>query len=111
MSEKRRASCPFLQSYLNGEACAENIDDFIDAWHAKPGRKKIFEFLGMTDEEYSLWLCDPDSLPEIARARRANLPLTGIVKDTLVAMRATGEPREKHLRRWLAQQTEAHPAK
>lgn len=111
MSEKRRASCPFLQSYLNGDVCAEDIDDYVDAWHAKPGRKKIFEFLGMTSEEYSLWLCDPDSLPDIARARRANSSLVGIVRDALVALRTTGKPREKHLRQWLAQHTEAHPAK
>lgn len=110
MSEKRGASCSFLQGYLNGETRAEDIDDFIDAWHAKPGRKKIFEFLGMTSDEYSLWLCDPDSLAEIAKARREELPLISVVRDTLAAMRAAGT-REKPLRRWLAQQAEAHPAK
>jgi hypothetical protein len=110
MSEKTRASSKFLERYLNGEADAEDIDDCIDAWHDKPGRKKVFDFLGMSREEYSLWLCDPDSLPEIARARRAKLPLADVVQEALAGMRTAGNPREKCLRQWLAQ-AEPHPAK
>jgi len=73
-------------------------------------QKKIFQFLGMTKEEYYLWLCDPDSLPEIARARRANEPLAGVVRGVLTEMEVAGNPREKHLRQWLAQQGALHSA-
>jgi hypothetical protein len=111
MSEKQRASAPFLQRYLNGEAGAEAIDDDIDAWHEKPGRKKLFDFLGMTREEYALWLCDPDSLSEIARARRSQMPLADVVREALDGSRTAAHPRETQLRRWLAQQAEPHPAK
>jgi hypothetical protein len=108
MSNARRS---FLQRYLNGELSAEDIDGFIDEWHEKPGGKEIFEFLGMTKEEYSLWLCDPDGLAEIGQARRAEVSLIGFVCSALPALAEAGNPREKRLRQWLAQQTEAHPAK
>ena len=111
MSEKPRASAKFLERYLNGEADADEIDDCIDAWHAKPGKKEVFDFLGMSHAEYSLWLCDPDSLSEIARARRSKLSLADAVRDALSGMRTVENPREKCLRHWLAQQAEPHPAK
>ena len=63
------SSKPFLEKYLGEEATAEDIDDFIDAWHENSGGMEIFEYLGMTKDEYALWLRDPDALPQIARAR------------------------------------------
>jgi hypothetical protein len=111
MSDMQRPSFPFFQRYLSGESSAEDIDEWIDAWHEQPDGRQIFEFLGMTEEEYSLWLCDPDSLAEIAQARRAERPLVSVVQSALVAMGQAGSPRSKQLRRWLARQAEAHPAK
>ncbi|HEU0216311.1 MAG TPA: hypothetical protein VFQ90_06610 [Stellaceae bacterium] len=110
MSDKRRTSHPFLQQYLNGEVLADDIDDFVEAWHQNPGKKKIFEFLGMTKEEYSLWLCDPESLAEIAGARAANVSLTGVVR-SLVAELPADSSRAKPLWRWLGQQAEPRAAK
>jgi hypothetical protein len=60
----------FFDRFLRGEVSAEDIDDFIDAWHDNPEKSEIFEFLGMTREEYALWLRDPEALPQIAQARR-----------------------------------------
>ena len=111
MSDTPHSSLPFFQRYLSGELPARDIDEFIDAWHEKPNDKEIFAFLGMTKEEYSLWLCDPDSLADIAQARRAKEPLVDTVRCTLVALAQDGNPRVKQLRQWLAQRAEAHPAK
>ena len=69
MSREKRTSSPFFQLYLDGEVLADDIDDFIDQWHERPGRKKIFDFLGLTKEEYELWLRDPNALADIASAR------------------------------------------
>jgi hypothetical protein len=80
MSDKVQV-LPFFQRYLNGEVLAEDIDDFIDSWHENSDRKEIFEYLGMTKEEYSLWLHEPDSLPRIARARRIHLPVSKGLRD------------------------------
>jgi hypothetical protein len=64
-----------MSRYLSGAATGGEIDDCIDAWHERPGKTELFEFLGMTREEYAAWLRDPDSLPRIARSRRTGLPL------------------------------------
>jgi hypothetical protein len=74
MSRRKAASEPFFQRYLRGELEPDAIDDFVDAWHENPGNRTVFEFLGMTSEEYALWLRDPDALPQIARARKEKLP-------------------------------------
>ncbi len=108
MSSQHPRSRAFLEKYLNGELLAEDIDDFIDVWHNNPGTKEIYEFLGMTAEEYSLWLRDHDTLPHIARARRAHLPLKSIinitVKEMLIAARSADTMKVKRLKSWLLQQ-------
>ncbi len=71
----KQAQVAFLDRYLKGEVLAEDIDDFVDQWHNSPGNQQLYEYLGMTEEEYSLWLGDPDVLSHIARARRAGLSL------------------------------------
>jgi hypothetical protein len=71
MSKKQQR---FLDRYLEGQVSAENINESIDAWHAGSGREPIFDFLGMTEEEYSRWLRDPDQLSQIARARKEAPP-------------------------------------
>ncbi len=60
----------FIDLYLRGRASAEDINDSIDAWHNGSGRQSIYAYLGMTEEEYTLWLRDPGVLPQIARAHQ-----------------------------------------
>ena len=72
MSSKREKQLPFIELYLSGKVLPEDIDDYVDKWHANPAGQEIYEFLGMSEEEYSLWLRDPNALPHIARARREN---------------------------------------
>ena len=54
MSEKSGSHKTFLERYINGEVLPEDIDDFVDAWHQNPEEKEIFEYLGMTRQEYSI---------------------------------------------------------
>lgn len=95
----------FVELCIAGEASLEEIDDFIDAWHAARGGTELHEYLGMTGDEYSLWLRAPDALPCILRARRDREPLTQAVCRAYEAMRLA--PSEKHeptmarLRSWL----------
>jgi hypothetical protein len=107
MSKKSR-DAPFLQRYLNGEVLSDDIDDFIDAWHETSGKKELFAFLGMTKEEYALWLRDPDLLPHIARARQTRLPLASAVRSAFaelpIAARSADTPKVRRLKRWLEQQ-------
>jgi len=72
MSKKQQR---FLDLYLEGHLSADDINDSIDAWHAGSGEQPIYDFLGMTEEEYARWLRDPDALLQIARARKEAQPL------------------------------------
>lgn len=107
MSSHTHGPATFLERYLNGEVLAEDIDDFIDIWHENPAGKEIYEFLGMSTKEYSLWLRDPDTLPQIAQARRAGLPLEIVLRTTLeefpIAARSANVAKIDRLMRWLKQ--------
>jgi hypothetical protein len=70
MSRTAERTPSFLERYLIGEVRSENIDDYVDAWHAHPDRQELHELLGMSKEGYATWLRDPEALAEIARARR-----------------------------------------
>ena len=60
----------FIQKCLSRETAPEEIDDFIDQWHANPGRQSLHEFLGMSRDEYARWLADAASLPAIINSRK-----------------------------------------
>ncbi|MGE0258965.1 MAG: hypothetical protein AB7H71_10325 [Alphaproteobacteria bacterium] len=95
----------FVELCIAGDASLAEIDGFIDAWHAAPDGTELHEYLGMTGDEYSLWLRAPDALPCIVKARRDREPLTQAVGRAYEAMRLA--PSEKHgptmarLRSWL----------
>lgn len=62
----------FVEKCIKGEVLLDDIDDiddFVDIWHEGGSGKELNEFLGMTNEEYSLWIIDPDVLPFIIAAR------------------------------------------
>jgi hypothetical protein len=105
MSNHTHAPAMFLERYLNGEVLAEDIDDFIDLWHENPEGREIYEFLGMSEQEYSLWVRDPDTLPQIARSRRTRLPLEAVFRATLeefpIAARSANATKVDRLMRWL----------
>ena len=60
MSSNKRMRQSFIDAVLAGDAVPADIDDFIDAWHASLEDIGLAEFLGMTDEEYALWVEQPD---------------------------------------------------
>src|SRR4051794_32934853 len=64
------SGCTFVDLCLRGEALAEEIDGYVDAWHEGGTGQPIYDFLGMTREEYSLWVERPDSLTMILEARK-----------------------------------------
>jgi hypothetical protein len=108
VSSKHEKRSQFIELYLDGKVLPEDIDDYVDKWHASPGGREIYEFLGMSEEEYSLWLRDPDVLPHIARARRENKPLAQIIgtaqEEMPIAARSSDATKVRQLRHWLEQQ-------
>jgi len=93
MSSKQQKTQTFIERYLIEEARPEEIDDYVDTWHSNPDGLELHEFLGMSKEEYELWLRNPDALPDIARARKQNQGRISRQSKTSTTQIATGRPR------------------
>jgi len=111
MSSERKKGSTFIELYMNGEVLPEEIDDYVDKWHANPGNQQIYEFLGMSKKEYSLWLRDPGMLPHIVRSRRENKPLTEVIASSLnempIAARSSDVVEVRRLKQWLEENGKA----
>ena len=100
----------FFALYSQGLVLADEIDDFIDRWHegadSQASSQALHEYLGLTRDEYEIWLLDPDILPHILIARRESRPLPEVMNEYLdelpVAARASDTATIKALRGWLA---------
>jgi hypothetical protein len=61
----------FVSLAISGHATADQIDDYVDRWHSEPGNLSLHEFLGMSRDEYALWVRSPDMLGAILTSRKA----------------------------------------
>lgn len=63
----------FIELCVQGDVAPEQIDDFVEDWHAaKAGKDTTLpRFLGMDEEEYNLWTREPDALYGIVQAHQA----------------------------------------
>ncbi|MGI4763745.1 MAG: hypothetical protein ACRYGP_01560 [Janthinobacterium lividum] len=95
----------FVDQAMAGLVAINDIDDFVDRWHDGEETVAIFDFLGMTEEEYGLWMQAPDTLELILRARRLRLPLVEAVKDDAGKSRTSAASEEalklELLQTWL----------
>lgn len=76
MSSDRQS---FMEQLIKGEAPPEAMDDFIDLWHEGDDTRSLPEFLGMSEDEYGLWVEKPDALPVIFLARKRRLALPEVL--------------------------------
>jgi hypothetical protein len=98
-----------MDQRLHGDALLEDIDNFVDAWHDAPDDSKsaslsLEEFLGMSADEYRLWVEHPESLRFIAAAHRHKQPVAAILgkEDRYgLAARAEDQGEAHELLRWL----------
>lgn len=67
-----KESYSFVSLCANGKLSCDDIDDYVDEWHESDSKQELFEFLGMTQKEYMLWVQTPDILPFIITARVQN---------------------------------------
>lgn len=99
---------PFIQLSLRGQVMLDEIDDYIDHWHENPGSVQLHEFLGMTWEEYSLWVASPGALAYIVKARHEKSSLVDVVNDNFVdyrlAARSDDMSQVKQIEAWLRNQ-------
>jgi hypothetical protein len=94
----------FVEKCLTREAVYDDIDDFIDQWHQAPQGKSVYDFLGMTRQEYALWVAEPSVLPTIIGAHAQHKNLDEIFKESKEDAPSTftsPAPRAKELVDWL----------
>lgn len=99
----------FMDLLLSGEALQEDIDDFVASWHDAPensaaARQSLEDFLGMTWDEYRLWVEHPESLRFIAAAHKAKQPVATVLRTldrTGVAARTSEQGEAHKLLDWL----------
>ena len=65
----------FIEKCLDGEVLYEEIDDYVDIWHDSNSTDELYEFLGMTLQEYDIWMTNPDILPLIIKAHQEKLDI------------------------------------
>lgn len=102
MSEHRT----FVSRALAGEILdLEAIDDEIDRWHGASTSMSLPEWLGLSDDEYALFVEKPEALAVILMARRHDQPLREFLAmvDGPMALAARGaKPAEvESIRAWL----------
>lgn len=57
---------------LSGEVSSGAIDEFVEAWHQGESDLDLADYLGMSSEEYRLFVKDESNLSRIIAARGAS---------------------------------------
>jgi hypothetical protein len=105
----------FIELCLTGDIVMDEIDDFVERWHEDASvTQPIHEFLGMTKEEYALWVEQPGSLRLILAAREENAPLYEAIERFAelepVAARAADPEAAMVVLQWLRKTGRIKPA-
>jgi len=97
VSDVREDVSSFFTLFGLGLVDKDRIHDFVDAWHESGDDEKrtLEDYLGMTDEEYSVWLMAPNALPVILAARRDKRPIRETIVPFFESMRAAGDPEDR----------------
>ncbi|MGJ9460469.1 hypothetical protein [Oceanobacillus sp. CF4.6] len=94
----------FMEACLQGEALLEEIDDYVDEWHDSDSDEEIYDYLGMTIEEYGVWVEDDSMLKTIFYSREIGQPITNLIRENdtskLVA-RAANPEEAMRVKEWL----------
>lgn len=98
----------FMDKTLRGEVLMDEIDDFVEAWHDDETTDlSIAPYLGMTQEEYDLWVEKPGALRLIVAAREEGEPLYEAINRFAelepVAARAADPGAARVVLQWLRQ--------
>lgn len=96
----------FISACIRGKSYTSKIDSYIEAWHkGKAGTdKKLHEFLGMTEKEYSLWVEKPEFLSAIIYAHTQNIEVAEVWnRGESIAARASSEKEAEQLHKWLCE--------
>jgi hypothetical protein len=96
----------FVDRCIEGIAFLTDIDDFVDAWHDGDYNQPIWDFLGMKENEYELWVERPESLRFIVAAHRQHVAVGDVLQargPNLIAARADNPDDADRVIKWLRQ--------
>lgn len=97
----------FVERALAGDVLdLSEIDEDVDAWHASETTESLAEWLGMSEDEYALFVERPDALRVILAARKQTKSvrelLESIERDGMsLAARGASDHDAEQIRAWL----------
>ena len=80
------------------------IDDFVEQWHQTTTSETLASFLGFTDDEYAIWVEQPEALGSILFCRKNDIQLNEAAEwkeAHRVAARSQGAGDAEALLEWL----------
>jgi hypothetical protein len=95
-----------IERLLSGdEYDLTRIDDEIDAWHDADTDLTLNEWLGLTHDEYALYVEQPSCIRTILAARHQEVPVQELLQASngfaLLAARGASPSEVEELRKWL----------
>lgn len=94
----------FINDVINADALIDEIDDYIEQWHISDSELSVFEYLGMSEEEYFLWLENDFYLKYIIAAHEQNKTIGSLLQDeysTRLVARSDSPEEAKKIYNWL----------
>ena len=94
----------FMDLCLAGRAFVDEVDDYVDKWYDMDSSLSLPEFLGMSRQEYALWVEKPGSLKYLLRARKNGQPVSdfkAVENQLRMAARADSPEDADEMMEWL----------
>lgn len=94
----------FINDVINADALLDEIDDYIEQWHISDSELTVFEYLGMSEEEYFLWVENDFYLKYIISAHEQNIPINALLQNeysTKLVARSDSPEEAKIIYSWL----------
>jgi hypothetical protein len=116
VSDADVTAATFFDLFSDGRVSVDDVDDFVAAWHESGDgeTRPLSEYLGMTKEEYGLWVADHRLLPSMVDARRGGQSLRAQVADYYNKLREANLWDDRAaihvLSYWVADWAAEHPA-
>jgi hypothetical protein len=96
---------PFVDACLAGRALLTDVGEYVAAWHAGGGSDvDLHDFLGMTSDEYRLWVERPEVLRFIVAAHKTRVPVADFLirkAGLMAAARTEAQDEAVLVLRWL----------
>lgn len=80
MSDGEQTPSTFVEACNAGVALLDEIDDYVDRWHESDSVAPLATYLGMSADEYALWVEQPDALGFIVAAHKMSIPVAKLME-------------------------------